>query len=149
MHEVKILRKMDSPESIQHDIERFFNHFAQWKRPQAFFEKAWKPYCDIYESPECLHVIVEISGVAGDEVEVILQGSRTLIIRGDRPQAQPPDCQTVHQMEINFGRFERVLDLPHPVDQEATTATYRNGFLFIVLPKMEGEAGKGIHIVQQ
>jgi HSP20 family protein len=148
MHEVKIAGKMNGRESIHNDIERFFNHFAQWKRPQAFFEKAWKPYCDIYESSGCLHVIVEISGVSESEVEVMLQG-RTLIIRGDRPQAQPPEYQTVHQMEINFGRFERVLDLPHPVDEEATTATYRNGFLFITLPKIAANTGRGIHIVQQ
>ena len=148
MHEVKVFRKMDGPESIQHDIERFFNHFAQWKRPQAFFEKAWKPFCDVYECPKCLHVIVELAGVSGDEVEVVLQG-RTLIIRGDRPQPQPEEYRTVHQMEINFGRFERVLELPHPVDQEATTAAYRNGFLFIELPKVERSSSKGIHIVQQ
>ena len=147
MHEVKVSRRMDGPESIQHDIERFFNHFAQWKRPQAFFEKAWKPYCDMYECPRCLHVIVELAGVSVDEVEVLLQG-RTLIIRGDRPQPQPDEYGTVHQMEINFGSFERVLELPHPVDQEATAAAYRNGFLFIELPKVERGSGRGIHIVQ-
>jgi HSP20 family protein len=148
MHEVKVTGKKDSRESIQNDIERFFNHFAQWKHPQAFFEKAWKPYCDIYESAEHFHVIVEISGVAEDEVEVMLQGS-TLIIRGDRPQAQPPEYRTVHQMEINFGRFERALELPHPVDEDGTTASYRNGFLFINLPKLQGRTVRGIHIVQQ
>ncbi len=148
MYEVKVSGRMDGSESIQRDIERFFNHFAQWKHPQAFFEKAWKPNCDVYECPKRLHVIVELAGVSGDEVEVLLQG-RTLIIRGDRPQPQPDEYGAVQQMEIHFGRFERVIELPQPVDQEATSAAYRNGFLFIELPKVERSGGRGIRIVQQ
>ena len=38
MHEVKVASKMNGGESIHNDIERFSNHFAQWKHPQAFFE---------------------------------------------------------------------------------------------------------------
>ena len=40
-----------------------------------------------------------------------------------------------HHMEIDSGRFCREIDLPGNVDVEAIEATYRNGFLWIRLPK--------------
>jgi HSP20 family protein len=144
--EIKIENDLKSMDDFQADIERFFTHFSQWKRPSAFFEKAWKPYCDIYESEGHLHVIVEISGVSEDEVEAILE-NRTLIVRGNRPQVHPRETKYTHQVEINFGKFERTLELPFDVDAEKTTATYRNGFLHILLPKLKNTS-KEIHIIE-
>jgi HSP20 family molecular chaperone IbpA len=36
--------------------------------------------------------------------------------------------------EIDYGPFERVLDLPQPVDVEKASAEQKNGFLWIELP---------------
>ena len=41
----------------------------------------------------------------------------------------------VHHMEIDHGRFYRAMKLPHDVDIGAISATYRNGFLYVELPK--------------
>ena len=41
-----------------------------------------------------------------------------------------------HQMEIAHGRFERVLALPQEVDAERITATYKDGFLYITIPRL-------------
>jgi HSP20 family protein len=147
MYEMESDDLLDGPEGFRSDIERFFTHFSQWKHPQAFFEKAWKPHCDVYESEECYHVVLELSGVSEESVEVLLQG-RTLVVRGERPSVRNPHYQTVHLMEINFGRFERALELPQAVDQDRTTATYRQGFLIVELPKLGRGKSRDIRIVQ-
>ena len=50
-----------------------------------------------------------------------------------------PDCNEapalqVFALEIDHGRFERVVDLPSPVETDRVTAEHRNGLLWIKLP---------------
>ena len=40
-------------------------------------------------------------------------------------------------MEIDHGTFSREVELPQDVDREQITATYRNGMLWIEIPKNE------------
>ena len=42
-----------------------------------------------------------------------------------------------HEMEIEFGPFERILKLPSYVDQEEVYANYTNGFLEIRMKKSD------------
>ena len=39
-------------------------------------------------------------------------------------------------MEIRYGAFERVFGMPAKVDLDAVSATYRDGFLMIEIPKV-------------
>ena len=38
-------------------------------------------------------------------------------------------------MEIRFGKFETVAEIPGPIDLEAAKAEYVSGFLTVTLPK--------------
>jgi HSP20 family molecular chaperone IbpA len=42
-----------------------------------------------------------------------------------------------HQMEINFGEFFTAVEFQIPLDIEHIQAEYQNGFLWIVLPKLQ------------
>ena len=42
-----------------------------------------------------------------------------------------------HQMEINYGEFERILILPQVMDMEHIKAELKEGFLYITLRKKE------------
>ncbi len=130
---------------IQKEIERFFTQFAQWKRPSVHFEKAWKPYCDVYESEDEVRVVVEIAGVRAEDIEILLEG-RHLVIKGNRPRHKPAKREYIQQMEINFGQFERVLELNSRVDVEKAVARSKNGFLEIILPKVSRTKATGVNI---
>jgi HSP20 family molecular chaperone IbpA len=41
-----------------------------------------------------------------------------------------------HESRIRYGRFEAAIRLPFPVDVEAATAEYTDGFLSIELPRL-------------
>ena len=41
------------------------------------------------------------------------------------------------QLEIPYGRFRTQVFLPYAVDQDKITASYKNGFLTVVLPKAQ------------
>jgi HSP20 family protein len=64
------------------------------------------------------------------------------MIRGHRPDLN--EKRAYHQMEIRFGRFEIAVEIPVIVDIERAIEEYKDGFLVIVLPKvnsMQEKAG--------
>ena len=98
----------------------------------------WISRVDIHETPESFVVTMEIPGVERDEIDIVVEGLY-LTISGHRSEPASPKCMRWHQMEIAHGRFERVLALPQEVDAERITATYKDGFLYITVPR--GVAG--------
>lgn len=138
----------DEPDDIydmRGEIERFFCNMPSWRRPSAIFEKAWKPLCDVYECPDHFTVVVELAWVEEEKVEVTLHG-RVLSIRGHRRRFRPPDMINTYMLEIDYGDFERVLELPTDIDADATRAIYRKGLLEIILPKLKKDKLRGVDI---
>ncbi len=78
-----------------------------------------------------------------EDIEVTAD-NRMLRICGVRARATlPADPQedaselrvSVHLMEIDSGRFERKLPLPDDVHTDGISAAYRQGYLWITLPR--------------
>jgi HSP20 family protein len=94
---------------------------------------AWRPPTDVYESDEAVIIRVEIAGMHETDFSIILDG-RFLSIRGVRQDVT--ERRAYHQMEIRFGEFNVDVEMPAAIDVENVQATYQNGFLKIVLPKV-------------
>ncbi len=100
---------------------------------------AWQPATNVYESDAAYHVCVDLAGLNDDQVHVDCV-ERRLVIEGarDKPLPEPPDqanSLSVHVMEIDEGPFRREITLPQSVDVDHVQATYRKGYLWILLPK--------------
>ena len=96
----------------------------------------WVPNTDIYVTPTGLVIKAELAGMKSDSLEITIEGNegRRLRISGSRP-----DCCREHHcnflvMEITYGPFEAVLDLPSGYDLSLAKAMYVNGFLRIDVP---------------
>lgn len=97
-------------------------------------EQTWRPQIDIYETPEQIIIIGEISGVEKEDLEVELdQGA--VRISGKRRETPHVPGMRYHLAEIAYGGFERILLLPVPINPEGVTASYTNGLLKITLAK--------------
>jgi HSP20 family protein len=93
----------------------------------------WVPGTDVYSTDEGIVVKVELPGMKSENLEITVEGSR-LRISGTRPDGcRPPKC-TFLIMEISYGPFETVLDLPAGFDLGQAKAVYVNGFLRIDVP---------------
>jgi HSP20 family protein len=76
---------------------------------------------------------VELAGMRSENLEITVEGQR-LRICGSRPDGcRAPKCSFL-VMEINYGPFESVLELPSGYDLSQAKATYVNGFLRIDVP---------------
>jgi HSP20 family protein len=94
--------------------------------------RLWRPATDVFETAEGYIVLVEISGMAGSEFAVTYDNP-ILTIRGSRKDVT--EHKAYHQMEIAYGEFESQVRVPEAVDSTNIEASYKDGFLRVVLPK--------------
>jgi HSP20 family protein len=110
---------------------------------QSQLSQAWHPRVNLYETESCFFVCAELAGVRREEIEVHLTDG-VLQFRGARAKPRLPECPvgdpdrchvSVHVMEIDSGEFERSVTLPTDVQVEQISAVYRDGYLWIILPR--------------
>ncbi len=94
---------------------------------------AWPLAADIYESESEVLVYIDVSGVAPEKLSVVLERER-LTVSGER-EFPVLDLSCIHQLEIDYGPFQRSISLPVPVDPEAATSVCRQGLLVVRMPK--------------
>lgn len=117
---------------ISEEVHNLSGEGGKWRivsRPRL-----WRPPTDVYETEEAMVVRVEIAGMSEDDFSISLV-ERSLLIRGIRQDT--PERRAYHQMEIAFGEFNTEVELPYQVIADQVEATYRDGFLRIVLPKAQ------------
>ncbi|MFN4243108.1 MAG: Hsp20/alpha crystallin family protein [Tepidisphaerales bacterium] len=132
-----------------------------------YTEQRWTPAVNLYETEAGYSVCVDLAGVDKNRIDVEVL-DRQLRLSGhrpvpsdfgpgsdDAPAANPPAhaagkvggggvvgnpgrrCR-VHVMEIDHGAFERLVELPADADADQITARYREGFLWIDIPRRVG-----------
>jgi len=97
----------------------------------------WKPAVNLYETTSALVLCVELAGMPKEQIAVQAEFDR-VVLRGERADPQPSDehqPQCVHMMEIDAGPFVREVRLPVPIDVGEVRATYRDGLLWVYMPK--------------
>ncbi len=99
-----------------------------------FGSYSWKPSVDVYETDKEIIVLIEIAGVNKEDIQIFIKGN-LVTVRGTRREPDINRKEAYHQMEINYGTFERVISLPVVVREEDAKASFQNGILKIVFPK--------------
>jgi HSP20 family protein len=92
----------------------------------------WRPPTDLFEKENSFVVRIEIGGMKEKDFEISLD-QNILIVRGVRPDIS--ERRSFHQMEINYGEFVSAVEIPSEIEASIVTAEYKNGFLWISLPK--------------
>jgi HSP20 family protein len=106
---------------------------SRLRQPEAGTHGTWEPNTDVYITEEGLVINIEVSGIRGEDVEIIAEGTR-LHVRGERPDCcRGPGCRFL-LMSINFGPFAVTVDLPEGFALDHARASYLNGFLRILVP---------------
>jgi HSP20 family protein len=133
---------------IQNEINRIFSNPFDLLAPSTSLFEGWEPNIDVYEDKDNITVRAELPGMKQEDIEVSLQGD-TLIISGERKQEEEHKEGQTYRAERFFGRFQRSLTLPQPVDASKIQASYKDGVLTITLPKSEEAKRKRIDVKTQ
>ena len=127
---------MEKRRDIEHAAEEIEQLFADLWQVFPFARgprRGFRPNVDFFrtDDPPGFTVLVELPGVDPDNVKLIA-APRALVIAGER--RRPQDCGHYHQMEIEYGPFQRKVMFGEDVDPDGATATYRRGILHVTLP---------------
>ncbi|HUS59516.1 MAG TPA: Hsp20/alpha crystallin family protein [Planctomycetota bacterium] len=142
MSNTKILAGDDEVRRMEMEVDRIFKNLLISKNPLGMLsESVWQPPTDVYETPGDIVISMEIPGIRKEDVNIILVDD-VLTVRGRRADSSKDQKQRYHQMEIHYGCFERSVLLPKHIDRERIQdATYSDGFLKIVIPKVARSGG--------
>jgi HSP20 family protein len=115
--------------------------------------RAWRragetgPPVDLYETAEAVIVRLGVPGAEGASLALTIEEDN-LVVRGETapPGARWGERTVVHWQEIPYGRFERRVPLPAPVNKDGAKADFKNGVLEVTLPKKSPPKSRTIQI---
>ena len=119
------------------DLKRLTGEIGVARRmgPKGF----WQPHIDLFEDRDNYYLRVELAGVKGEDLQLLyLPDSHSMLVKGVRREEECFDAQSTgcHQLEIYYGEFEREVELPEaPIEPSKVKAQFKNGFLFVLVPK--------------
>jgi HSP20 family protein len=104
----------------------------------------WQPPTDVFELEDRMVVMIEIGGMRDGEFNVVLQ-DRRLTVSGVRTPVVH-EGMAYHQIEVRYGEFRTEVSLPWPINREAVSALYRDGFLRVELPRARNQQVQVVNV---
>lgn len=135
-------------EDMSERLNRFFGN-----RPLARLESGredlsvpdWVPTVDITESTEEFLIKAELPEVKKEEITIRAQDG-VLTIQGERKREQEEKGKKFHRVERSYGMFVRSFTLPDGVEEEKIEADFKDGMLYLHLPKSATAKPKAIEV---
>lgn len=95
-----------------------------------------QPCVDVMETAEEVVIVVEVPGIATEDLQVWVEG-RAVVVTGRKRPRRPDGAVRFHRVEREEGRFERRIELFQPVNTLAGRARTEGGLLVVSFPRVE------------
>jgi HSP20 family protein len=119
--------------TLQDEMNKLFEGTLGSPIRSALFGTDFMPPVDVLRDKDNLVVRMDAPGMGKDDLDITILNDR-LFVRGDKKEDTTQEGQNVHRRERFYGHFERVIDLPQPVEADKVKATFTDGVLQIVAP---------------
>jgi len=119
---------------LHRELSRVFDERPLLRSEAAREASDWSPHVDIKEDENGFQVIVDVPGVAPDDVNVTVH-NRVLTISGERIETAEQEGDRFRRRERFHGSFRRQFSLPEEVDEDNVNAAVKNGVLTIIIPR--------------
>lgn len=100
---------------------------------------------EITLNDDTVEVNLEVPGMDKDGFEIHVADDM-LVVQGEKKVERESSHGEYFVMERAYGRFERTIQLPAPVDEAGTRATYKRGVLRVTLPRSENATVRRIQV---
>jgi HSP20 family protein len=129
-----VSRSKDQFDRLQGEIQELIDEL--WQVPRfSGLRRGFRPQVDVVrtDDPAELRVVIELAGVDPEDINLYAD-DRTLLIAGARRRS----CRgRYHQMELDYGPFQRRVALTEQIDPAQARAEYSRGLLTVSLPIAE------------
>jgi HSP20 family molecular chaperone IbpA len=134
------MKDMVSEIHDKHTINIIFDEATDIKMRSRITEEFinWQPLYDLFVMAEEVVVIIEIAGIDTkdfyiyvDRVSMVIDGTRR------SPNILNREYCIFHNLEIPYGRFNRRIDFPVPVEPKRYHYTIESGILTLKFPAVK------------
>ena len=109
--------------------------------PRMAFKGFSHPRADVYETEDKIQVSIDIPGIDKNDVEVEVFDSY-ISLKYEKEKTEKSEGKNYHLTERRYGNFKRVIPIPDGADVEKASADYKQGVLYINIPKLESAKPK-------
>lgn len=131
--------------SLRESMDRIFDEFFSRSGLPSLVGGTWLPAVDVHETKKDLIVTLDVPSIDPEEISILISDGR-LVIKGEKKREEELDTKDVFRSERFFGSFQRMIELPVEVVTDKARATYKDGVLKIVMPKLQKKIPKEIKI---
>ena len=137
---VKIKPASEATANIDKNLKKFFENFnypnfGDWG-VKPFGSSSFSPRVDVTEDNENIYVHAEVPGVSKNDIKISIIGDE-LTISGEKKSEVKEEKKNYHRTERSYGSFTRSFTLPSEVVVDKIAAEYKEGVLYVTLPKTE------------
>ena len=148
MRDITTIPRRDLGRSIFDDD--FGNIFEGFFRPMTSsledFEKELRPATDIVERENDYLVTADLPGIKKEDIQVTLDNGVLTISAETKEEKEEKKGENYIRKERRYGKYTRNVSLNHQVDENKVEATYHDGVLELVLPKLEAVKPKKLAV---
>lgn len=134
-------------EDISERFNRLFSRLPARRESvrEAMTVADWVPTVDISEDDKEYLIKAEIPEVDKKDVKVTVQEGM-LTIQGERKHEKEEKGKRFHRVERSYGSFVRSFMLPDDTTGENIRAEFKDGMLYVHIPKSEQARPKAIEV---
>ncbi|MDO9217412.1 MAG: Hsp20/alpha crystallin family protein, partial [Lacisediminimonas sp.] len=132
---IGMMRRMS--EEMDQLFERFIGRpiASRFGQGQGGVAGKWMPQVEVVQQDDALLVSADLPGIRREDISIEVLHDR-LTIEGERREqvAQPKTDEGYRRSERCYGRFYRMIPLPHGVDPDHARASLQDGVLEVRIP---------------
>jgi HSP20 family protein len=126
-------------------MDRLFDEFFGMTPARSNRGAMWSPAINIREDKDNFYVEAELPGLSKEEIDLEVENN-ILSLKGERQLEEKQEGENYHFVERSYGSFYRSFTLPRNVDPEGIAASYKDGVLYVTIPKKEEVKPKKVSI---
>lgn len=128
------------------EMEQWLDTFRRsWPGRPEWPSETRIPPVDVVDRPEQIVVRAHAPGIDKDNLEVSVNGN-SVTIRGTSRREEEKEEGDYYRREISTGSFYRTIPLPAQIDDAGAKATFKEGVLELVLPKVASSKRRTIKV---
>ncbi len=131
-------------DELQREMNRLFNRITPAGNGETV-GVGFAPAAEISETPEAIHLKLEIPGMEAKDLNVEVT-AESVTISGERKSESRTEEKGMTRTELRYGKFHRLIPLPARIENTKVQAEYKDGILNLNLPKAEEEKHKVVKV---
>jgi len=131
---------------LHSDFDRLHREMNRlFETTQGSYRSRVFPPINVYDSDEGYRIRAELPGIDPDSLDITVTRNE-VVLKGERPRPERPEGSRSHRRERTYGKFSRAFGMPDNIDADAVEASYANGVLELLLPRIPDAAPRRVTV---